>query len=97
MFLQNLGTSTYDLGVNGVTIEQNGTISGGSSFTTGETIVGNLGFFSANTCNMVAFGNSSAASSATANSSGSLLQMLWGSEGGATPACLSALPKYCSY
>ena len=78
MLLQNLGTSVYNLGVTGGQINQSGTVSDGSHFTTGETIIGNLGFFSANTCNMIAFGNTSAASTANSNSKGSLLQMLSG-------------------
>ena len=65
MFLQNL--SKYNFDVSGVTISQNSTVSGGSKYQTGETVIGNLGFFSANTCNTIKFGNSSAASSASSN------------------------------
>ena len=50
--------------IEGAQINQAGTIADKSSFTPGLTSVGNDGYFSASTCNLVRFGNSSAASSA---------------------------------
>ena len=47
-------------------ISQHVNLSGGSDYKPGETFVGNAGFFSAETCNKIAYGNTSAASSSQA-------------------------------
>ena len=52
------------MNIEGAQINQGGTVADKSSFTPGLTSVGNDGFFSISTCNLVKFGNSKAASSA---------------------------------
>ena len=51
--------------LNSPTISQHTDLTGGSTYKPGETFVGNAGFFSAETCNMISYENSSSSSSAT--------------------------------
>ena len=48
-------------------ISQHVDLSGGSVYKPGESFVGNAGFFSAETCNKIKFGDSSAASTASSS------------------------------